>query len=98
MAHIALTLPHRATPERLHAAVQALAVDADLYGLFSRWKGEDRLVVEGKGLEAVVLLEPEALRAEVTLPWLFRLVRGVIASEVEQKLRQAIAAAEAEPA
>lgn len=98
MADIAITLPHKAAPERLHAALQAVAVDADLYGLFHEWKTPERLLVLGKGVAARVELGAEAVRATVALPWLFRLVKGVIAAEVEQKLRAAIAEAEAPPA
>jgi putative polyhydroxyalkanoate system protein len=95
MPHIALSHPHGAAPERLRAAVQRLAADADLYGLFSQWKAPDRLLLVGKGVTAWVRLEPAALRVEVTLPWLFRLVRGVIATEVEDRMRAVVAEAEA---
>ena len=72
-----------------------MAEDADLYGLFSQWKGPDRLVVSGKGVTAVVELGAETLSVSVTLPWLFRLVKGVIQAEVEGKMQAAVAQAEA---
>lgn len=95
MADLTLTQAHHASPERLRAAVEAVAVDADLYGLFARWKGADRLEVTGKGIAALVTLGEAELRAEVTLPFLFRLVKGVIATEVADKLRATVARAEA---
>jgi putative polyhydroxyalkanoate system protein len=95
MADIALSRTHAAAPERLRDAVARLAEDADLYGLFSEWKGEDRLVLSGKGVTAVVDLSPETLAVTVTLPWLFRLVKGVIAGEVESRMQAVVAQAEA---
>jgi Putative polyhydroxyalkanoic acid system protein (PHA_gran_rgn) len=95
MAHIALTRPHTASPETLREAVQRLAVDADLYGLFSVWKAPDRLLLTGKGVEAWVELMPAELAVRVTLPWLFRLVRSVIEAEVADRMRAIVAEAEA---
>jgi putative polyhydroxyalkanoate system protein len=95
MADIALSRTHAATLERLREAVGRVAEDADLYGLFSEWKGEDRLVLTGKGVRAVVDLSPETLAVTVTLPWLFRLVKGVIEGEVESKMQAVVAQAEA---
>ncbi len=95
MADIQLSRTHAASPERLREACARLAEDADLYGLFSAWKGEDRLVLSGKGVTAVVDLGPETLAVTVTLPWLFRLVKGVIQGEVESKMQAVVAQAEA---
>ncbi len=95
MADIELSRTHAATPEKLREAVARLAEDADLYGLFSEWKGEDRLVLSGKGVTAVVQCGAETLAVSVTLPWLFRLVKGVIQAEVEGKMQAVVAQAEA---
>jgi putative polyhydroxyalkanoate system protein len=95
MADIQLSRTHAASPERLREAVGRLAEDADLYGLFSEWKGEDRLVLSGKGVTAVVELGAETLAVAVTLPWLFRLVKGVIEGEVESRMQAVVAQAEA---
>ncbi len=97
MAHIDLTRAHSATPERLREAVQRIAVDADLYGLFAQWKTPDLLLLQGKGVAARVVLEAEILTVSVTLPWLFRLVKGVIAEEVASKMQTAVAEAEQAP-
>ncbi len=96
MADIQLTRTHAASPERLREAVGRLAEDADLYGLFSEWKGPDRLILSGKGVTAVVELSPGHLGVTVTLPWLFRLVRGVIEGEVESRMQAVVAQAEAQ--
>ena len=95
MAHIDLTRPHTATPEKLREAVDRVVVNADLYGLFSEWKTPSRLLLVGKGVTAWVELGAEALTVKVTLPWLFRLMRGTIASEVADKMRAAVTEAEA---
>ncbi len=97
MADIALSFPHTAPPDRLRDAIAAVALDADLYGLFSEWKTPERLLLTGKGVEAWVTLAPEAVQVTVALPWLFRLAKGLIAGEVADKIRTAIAQAEAAP-
>lgn len=94
MAHIELSRTHAAPLDRLRAAVQRLAEDADAYGLFTEWKTPDRLMVTGKGITARVDLSEEDLRVSVHLPWLFRLVQGVIAAEVEAKMQAVVAQAE----
>ncbi len=94
MADIELSRTHAATPEKLRDAVARLTEDADLYGLFSEWKGPDRLVLTGKGVTAVVDCGPGTVAVTVTLPWLFRLAKGVIRGEVESKLQAVVAQAE----
>ena len=95
MVDILLTRHHHAPVDRLREAVQQLAQDSDLYGLFHEWKGPQRLLLLGKGITAVITFDAESIHAEITLPWLFRMVRGVIAGEVEDRLRQVVTAAEA---
>ena len=95
MAHIEMSRPHAATPENLRDAVRQVMLDADLYGLFTEWKTPDRLLVVGKGVTAWVELQPTTLEVKVTLPWLFRLAKGMIGAEVADKMQAVLAKAEA---
>ncbi len=89
MPKFELDIPHSLPAPDVRTRLERASAKLEKeYGATCKWDGGDCLVVERKGLNARVAVEPERLHVNVELGFLFSPMAGAIKSGITKQLTE----------